>query len=69
MTLDRQAVVDRLRRERSIDLCAELIDDVEELTSDHEGDLIRDYGFNALVRYYSPLDPGLPENEKKGGDA
>ena len=59
--LDKQNLVQRLRIERSIDLDATLIDDgAEELTPEEEGNIIAEYGFDALVRYYCPQDPRLP---------
>lgn len=40
-----------------------VLDGREELTPEHEGDLIVEYGFDALVRYYAPNDPRLPSLE------
>jgi hypothetical protein len=57
---DRQRVADRLRRERGIDLDPELVEiGREELDPEHEGNIIVDYGYDALVRYYCPNDPRL----------
>lgn len=36
-----------------------VLDGREELTPEHEGDIIAEYGYDALVRYYAPKDPRL----------
>ena len=52
----------RIARERGIWLDERLIDiEHEKVPSpDHEGNLVAEYGFDALVRYYCPDDPRLP---------
>lgn len=51
----------RLSRERMIHLSPDrfTLDGREELEPDHEGNILAEYGFDALVRYYCPTDPRL----------
>lgn len=58
---DAQRVSERLERERRIflDPATFVLDGREELDSEHEGGILAEYGYDALVRYYCPTDPRL----------
>lgn len=58
---DARLVSSRLERTRGIYISPWdfAFDGREELTPEHEDDLIAEYGFNALVRYYAPNDDRL----------
>ena len=58
--VDPDALADRLSRERGIVIRPDLVDaPLVELTPENEGQLVAEYGFDALVRYYCPNDPRL----------
>lgn len=64
-TTDAERIAARLLQERGIrlDPGAFALDGREELGPDHEGSILVEYGFDALVRYYCPnesrLDPSM----------
>ncbi len=61
--IDPVALCERFHLQHRIDLCPDLIETGRpELTTEHETMLAIEHGEHALVRYYSPLDPFLPEN-------
>jgi len=52
----------RIHQQRHIYLDPAKVDTTaEELTPEHEGRLIAEYGFEALVRYYCPGESGPKE--------
>lgn len=59
---DADRVCRRLLLERSVYMNPDLfaLDGREELEPDHEGYIIAEYGFDAMIRYYCPTDPRLP---------
>ena len=60
---DRERMEERawlLNREWRLGFSADLLDPTaEKLTSKHEGDLMAEWGPDALIRYYQPSDPRL----------
>jgi len=63
MEAEAQLLCLRLARDHDIHLDPDLINNsVKELELEHEVRLVLEYGYNALVRYYSPTDSRLPEN-------
>jgi len=63
--VEKAALCRRLGLERGIGMDPRLVADVVELTPAQEGDIMAEYGAEALVRYYCPHDPRLREIRPK----